>query len=411
MAEVVNHAFVGVSPDNRALRFLSRRIVNPSYRGSISSQHNRFTMEDVYEILKLLYVFVHDGGLMQTRTTDLIKRPQTMPAERPYARFCEQCKERLGRGTQDTMRKNLFPDFHRMGLIHRYGPDRERVDPYSRGAKKYVSLTPMGLKFIRADLLDRQFIFTKGVNMLLEGRIDVLLNLFKTPEYKIKSITIYEYMFFVSAIGHPDFNLSVSDSVDMLKAYRALALSQRRAVVDALRTDLVPKPNIPKPQKRDFHNWLNKVQQIYHLLKQTRYFDVVDECLILIDSEDSEARLGRSLSARHEYFRQHNVTKRWGFELHHVVPLSYSECKDHFKLLDTWDNMAYIDGYTHAKITQNRHKNVIMSTAGDDIYLADHQDKTIRLALDKNILYSPAKQPDMLRRNRDLLGIGTAAEI
>ena len=410
MAEAA-HTFLNISPDNRALKFLSKRIASPNYRGSVSSQHNRFTMDEAYEILKLLDEFAPNGGLMQMRVTDLSKRPETMPGERLYEQFCQRCTEKLGKGTPDAMRKNLFPDFHRMGLIHRHDKNRKRVDPYARGPKKHVSLTPLGLRFIRADLLDRQFIFTKGVNELLEGRIDVLLNLLNTPEYEIRRISNYEYMFFVSAVGHPDFNLTVSDSVDMLRAYRTLTNSQRRAVVDALKTDLVPEQNVRKPQKRDFHNWLNKVQQIYYLLKQTRYFDVVDECLVLIDSEDSETRLGRSPGARNEYFKQHGVTKRWGFELHHVVPLSYSECKDHFKLLDTWDNMAYIDGYTHAKITQNRHRNVIMRSAGVDIDLVDYQDRAIRLTLDKNVLYSPSKQPDMLRRNKALLEIGGAAEI
>ena len=401
------HTFVAVSPDNKALQFLSKRIMSENYRGSRSSQHNRYTMDEVHAILKLLDEFVPDGGLMQMRTTDLSKRPQPLPGEYKYTQFCEQCARKLGKGTPDAMRKNLFPDFHRMGLINRYRADKSPVDPYDNGPKKYVSLSKMGLRFVRASsLLDRHFIFAKGVNELLEGRIDVLLTLFDTPEYGIKRISSYEYMFFVSAIGgDPEFQLTVKGAVDMICEFRALPGSQRHAVIDALKEDLTPKQNVPKQQKRDFHNWHNKIQQIYYLLKQTRYFDVNDQCLIPIYQEDSESRLERSLSERREYFRKHGVIKQLGFELHHVVPLSYSECMDHFKLLDTWDNMVYIDGYTHAQMTQKRHKNVIMKLAGDDIELLDYQNTSIRLVHDKNIKYSPLNQPIMIRRNKALLDI------
>ena len=406
MAETY-HTFVAVSPNNRALQFLSKRIRSENYRGSRSSQHNRYTMDDAHVILKLLDKFAPDEELMQIRTKDISQRPHPTPGEYKYTQFCEQCVREIGKGTPDAMRKNFFPDFHRMGLINRYRPDKSPVDPYAGGAKKYVSLTRMGLRFVRApSRLDRQFIFSKGVNEMLEGRIDVLLALFDTPKYGIKRISSYEYMFFVSAIGgDPEFQLTTQNAVDMIGEYRALSKLQRRKVIEALRENLTPKQGVPKPEQRDFHNWHNKIQQIYHLLRQTRYFDVDGENLVPIYMTDSESRLERSKSERQEYFNRHGVSKQLGFELHHVVPLSYSECQDHFKLLDTWGNMIYIDGYTHAKITQNRHKNVIMKSAGDDIDLFDYQDNSIRLVHDEHIKYSPQNQPIMIRRNEELLSI------
>ena len=362
-------------------------------------------MDQAHTILKLLDEFAPDCGLMQMRTTDLTRRPTPHPSEVRYTRFCELCVKEIGIGTPDAMRKNLFPDFHRMGLIHRYGADKIPVDPYYRGPKKYVSLTKRGLKFVRSNILDRHFIFSRGVNELLEGRIDVLLTLFDTPEYDIKRISSYEYMFFVSAIGESEFQLTVKEAVDMMGEYRALSRTQRREVIRFLKKDLTPNQDVPKPQRRDFHNWHNKIQQIYYLLKQTKYFDVDDQCLVPIYQEGSENRLERSLSERREYFRKHGVSRQLGFELHHVVPLSYSECMNHFKLLDTWANMVYIDGYTHAQITQNMHKNVIMKSAGDDLELLDYQDNSMRLVHNKHIKYSPRNQPIMIQRNEALRDI------
>lgn len=67
--------------------------------------------------------------------------------------------------------------------------------------------------------------------------------------------------------------------------------------------------------------------------------------------------------------------------------------------------MVYIDGFSHAKITQNRHKNVVMKGVGDDIELLGLPDNTIRLVHNENIKYSPLNQPAMLQRNKDLLAI------
>ena len=319
--------------------------------------------------------------------------------------FVNSVRKKIGIGSVDAMRKNLFPDFHRMGLINRYNKDEDVLDPYDQNStKKYVALTDMGLKFIESDnTLDRHYIFSKGINGLLEGRIDILLNIFNTPEYEIRSISSYEYMFFVSAIGtDEEFALTIQKAVNMVRTYRSLTHTQRRSVINALKDTLKPMLNIPKPLQRDFHNWHNKIQQIYHLLKQTIYFDVDDGCLVPIYDEDSESRLNRSISQKSQYFERHRVQKQYGFELHHVVPLSYSECKNHFKLLDVWENMVYIDGFTHAKITQKRSKNIIMKSVGNDLELLDYQGNKITLTYDTRVKYHTQNQPVMIKRNEEL---------
>lgn len=394
--------FLEISPDNKALQFLAWRLLSENYRGSISSQHNRYTWEEVHDILALLDEYAPDKSLLSIRTTDISKRSKVMPDERRYTEFCEKCKERTGKGTPDAMRKNLFPDFHRMGLITRYDRESREIDPYDdQSRKKYVSLTDRGLKFIRANAVDKHYIFSKYVNELLGGRIDVLLDLFHTPEYDINKINIHEYTFFISAIGANDtFSRTTAQAVELLHSYRNMSRISRAEVIEILKRDLIPERSVAKPQNRDFHNWHNKTQQIYHLLSQTTYFDVSGNDLILIDDINSENRLYRSASAKQKYFKNHNVKKQYGFELHHVIPLSSSECKNHFKLLDTWENLVYIDGYTHAKLTQRRTKNVIMHSNGNDLALLDHLKNKIMLKHDRNIRYDVRHQPIMLKYNQ-----------
>ena len=86
------------------------------YRGRHISQHNRFERDGVLLILKCLDEFAPGGELMRIRTADISRRPRQNPDEGLYSAFCEKISEEMGRGTQDSIRKNFFPDLHRMGL-------------------------------------------------------------------------------------------------------------------------------------------------------------------------------------------------------------------------------------------------------------------------------------------------------
>ena len=159
-----------INPGNKALEFIDFRIKNEKYRGSPSSEHNRYVMTQIVDILTLLDKYAPSQRLMTIRTTDISKRPENYPDEFLYAKFCNEAKEKTkgisskkGIGTQDAMRKNLFPDLHRMGLIERYDKNQELTDSFSRKNVKYVAISKQGLKLIRAKtILDKYFIFSKG---------------------------------------------------------------------------------------------------------------------------------------------------------------------------------------------------------------------------------------------------------
>ena len=391
-----------INPGNEALEFIDARLSDDSYRGNWSSQHNRFTMDEVRKILTLLHKYAPAKSLMPIRTTDISKRPENLPDEVTYAHFCDETKATVGKGTQDAMRKNLFPDFHRMGLIVRYGRQKIPTDPFSSQPVKYVSLSDRGVRFVGADAIDEQFyIFSSGVDRLLGGFIEVLLRLLREPDYKLKKIDIYEFMFFVSAIGtRTTFDIRVEQCVKLIKSYRRLSRIQRRSVIETLSEEVKPTNYVgPKPSRRDFHNWHNKAAQIYYILAQTIYFEV----------QDNELRLGkhkvRSFAEKLRYFKKHRVERTFGFELHHVVPLAWSESEGQFKLFDKWLNMVYINAYEHAIITQNRNRYVQMEASQDDLILSDFSDNSVHLRSTDSILYATEHQPDMLDYNRRLLEV------
>lgn len=397
---------------NKALEFIDSRISDEKYRGAPSSEHNRYVMNQIIDILTLLDKYAPSQDLMTIRTTDISKRPENNPDEFIYAQFCNEAKRKAGIGTQDAMRKNLFVDLHRMGLIERYDKKKEPTDPFSRQSVKYVSISNQGLRLIQAKtILDKYFIFSKGIDNLLGGYIDIVLDILRDKEYKIDKISIYEYMFFISAIGtESSFNINTDKAVDLIKEYRNLTATQRKSVIETLKAELKPKNfSGAKPNKRDFHNWRNKAVQAYYLLNQTVYFEVRGEQLVLKEGKNSfsetATRLDRSLNEKYQYFVKQTVVKTSGFELHHVVPLAWSENIHHFKMLDKWENMVYIDAFSHAKITQNKNRNVILEVVKDDITLTDHSDNEVYLKHPENILYKPTNKNTMKKYNFELLNV------
>ncbi|MDR2345051.1 MAG: hypothetical protein LBE18_03205 [Planctomycetaceae bacterium] len=348
---------------------------------------------------------------MRIRDTDISKRQQNSPEEEIYAKFCEEVKNKIGVGTQDAMRKNLFVDFHRMGFINRYDKNKNNIEPLKKGNIKFVSLSSQGKKLItETDLQNRLFIFSKGLDFLLGGYINILLEIFHSKVYKINEISIYEFMFFVSAVNtNTCFNINTDECVQLMKAYRTLSRIQCRGVITYLQDLMQPKNySGDKTKQRDFHNWKNKAEQVFSLIKQTVYFEQRDNNIIpkeIIDSTGTTniKRLSRSLAAKQQYFQQHKVKKTIGFELHHIVPLSWAENLYQFKLMDEWRNMLYIDAFNHAKITQNRNRNICLSNEDETLILSDFYGNSIRLTKLNNVLYSNVHLPAMLKYNEQIL--------
>jgi hypothetical protein len=402
-----------IQPGNKALAFIDKRLNDDNYRGTESSEHNRYDVQEIYDILTLLDKYAPNLSLLRIRDTDLAKRPANTADEVLYAAFCEDVKKKVGKGTQDSIRKNIFVDVHRMGLINRYDSKKFPIAPFQRGSIKYVSLTEQGKLFIQSSILDRAFQFTRALDQLLGGYAEISLDLLKDEDWGIARITKYEFMFFVSAIDtDTSFNVSMPECVELMKSWNYLARTQQKAAIETLKQKLKPALFTgDKRSKRDWHNWQNKIDQVYHLFKQTPYFDVsgAEKDILTLSTRKVVTKSGevldlpkRSIAQKFEYFKQHKVAKTAGYELHHVVPLSWSNSAEQYKMFDTWENMVYIDAFSHARITQNRNRNILMSTDSGNIVLSDFADNHVVLRPQIEILHNAKFEPHMLSHNQDL---------
>jgi len=403
-----------IDPSKDCLSFLHDRVLSNNYRGLQISQHNRYTYEQVLGMIDIFYELVGESK-MKIRTTDLKKRPENTPDEYIYAEYTNKVNLKFGKGTQDSIRKNLFVDFHRMGLINRYDKHNVPIDPYAARPVSSVSLTQLSLDLIddSKTSIEKYMVFSQALDNLLLGLatdfFDVLADL--------DNLTKYEYTFFVSFLRQKlnGRYISLEEVIRYVKEFRSLSRFQRDAVIEIVQTYCNPDNfEGDKTNKRDFHNWTNETQQVFTLLNMTAYYQynkTYDRIEFMVSpkhvftTKDDVNKLKRSIGEKKSYFTEHMVDKKLGFELHHIVPLLWARNITEFFLLDKWENMLYIDGGIHAIITQsgNRHVKLRFTRENNDVVLSDPLNNKLTLKDSINVLYNSGLKKLMYDKNVELL--------
>lgn len=403
-----------IDPSKKCFLFLRDRILSDNYRGIQISQHNRYTFEQVIGMLTIMYDLV-GMNRMNIRTTDLSKRPTNTPEEYMYAKYTTLVNDKFGKSTQDSIRKNLFVDFHRMGLIYRYSPDGSRNGPYERKNVKSVSLTPLAKDLIDTNksLVEKYMIFSRALDNLMLGLATDFFDILAELDY----LTVLEYTFFVSFIRQKlnERFIEVEEVVEYVKEFRSLSRFQRDEAEKIVKEYC--KPNNfagNKKNKRDFHNWTNESMQVYMLLNMTAYYTynekfqriefMVNENYVFTSQEDVK-KIKRSIVEKHRYFKEHNITKELGYELHHIIPLLWARNTTEFFLLDKWQNMLYIDAKKHAIITQsgNSHVKLRFKRENHNIILSDPLLNKLELVDKINVRYNHDLKMMMYENNNNIL--------
>lgn len=155
-----------IDSSRECINFLVKRVQSDNYRGLQISQHNRYTQKEILVILQEIYGLCGDR-LLQIRTSDLSKRPYNIEGEEKYAELTTKIASKLGRCTQDSLRKNIFVDLHRMGLIDRFNAKKKQLNPFDNGTKKYIALTKFGIDFLQSTDIFTQNLFLQGLWRIL----------------------------------------------------------------------------------------------------------------------------------------------------------------------------------------------------------------------------------------------------
>lgn len=401
-----------IDPSKGCLKFLEERLSVDNYRGMQISQHNRYELSHILDILSLLYK-KSGKEKMEIRTTDIKKRQFNNPNETKFAEFVHEVNIKTGRFTQDSIRKNLFVDLHRMGLINRYNADT-LVAPNQQKKITSISISEKGIELIddKLNILERQMIFSEAIDNLLKGFALKIMNVLSELGNKIE---LLEFVFFISFLDQKigEELYSEEDIIRLVKEYRTLPVEVKNFVELQIKDYADPKKfKGNKKEKRDYHNWINESQQIFSLLDQTALYEYDKKNKTLsfrFDKKDALfkksdfIKLKRSPKQKRLYFENHSVSKKIGYELHHIVPLLRAKNADHFFLLDVWENLLYIDGKKHSIISQSGNKKIVLNILeNNDIELTDLREPLF-LKFNDNVFYDPNNIEKMKNKNKNLL--------
>ncbi|MFH0854785.1 MAG: hypothetical protein V1891_04840 [bacterium] len=392
---------IAIQSDNQFLNYIVNRIQDGNYRGIHISQHNRYDLDRLTKILAGINEVVADKIFRVPPGDD--KKGEQKPDCAEYYSIVKSVKNVAGVGTINSLKKNFFVDFQKLGLLHRF--DKNKNEITKRSGIYYAQLTSLAIKLVNSSLVQQYKIFTDALDDLFEAEITRLAETLYYSNYKDTPIGIIEFMLILS-----DDRPQMSDNkIDLINSYRALKSWQRKKVINLIKEYCNPKNfRGDKTKKRDFGNWKNESQQIFSLLKNTVYFDITQNSLKLNTGmygifTDIQIKR-RSLGAKHEYFQQHKIKKKIPtFELHHVIPFSVARNKMEFGLIDHWKNLVYLKNNKHAELTKNRDKNIVLYATEKELDFDDFNKKRIIAKNGSTVVYVGNLFEIMQKYNRDIL--------
>ncbi len=396
---------LNIEPCNEFLQYIVERVQRDDYRGIQISQHNRYDMDIVIAILKNVYDVVQDDFLpvpLGDISTDVI-RESAEGTHPEFAVVVEKINSEIGRTTENSLKKNFFVDFSRAGFIDRFGKDKKMLDPNNRSHVHFVKLTEDAIALIQEEtIVGQYYIFSRKIDTLFGDAISDLAEMIYHSTYSNDSISYTEFQYILS-----DTRKTAEEKIYLLSSYRDLNELQKKNVHRMLK-DYCNPDNFDgsKTVKRDFHNWRNETQQIMQLLKNTIYFDVREKNFALNRGKfgifPEISRQQRRLSVKQEYFSNHKVIKRDGFDLHHVVPIKFVRNKEEFILIDNYKNLIYMERSVHKNIKD--YHIVLHVDSGivkfEDIY---SNSNPIEATNNLSVMYNEDLSSIMVSHNKDIL--------
>jgi hypothetical protein len=386
------------------LEYITERIQDVDYRGIHISQHNRYDLERLTHILNGVYEIVENRQFRVPLGDD--EGVQENGCDE-YYKIVKAVNRRAGIGTINSLKKNFFVDFERMGLLYRFNKKGESIGDSKRSHVYYAQLTNAAIFLLTSSsIVERHKIFTDALDRLFADELTYIAETLYYSNYKNDPISIWEFMLILS----DDRPKVRNEKIKLINSYRELKLWQQKKAIDLIKQYCNPKNfRGNKTTQRDFGNWKNETQQIFTLLKNTVYFDITKSSLRLntgsygIFSETQIKR--RSLGAKHEYFVRHKIKEKIPtFELDHIVSFSSARNKVEFGLIDNWRNLLYLRSDKHEQKTKNKDRNIVLTATEKEIYLDDFDRKNrISARNGASVVYFGKLAGNMQKYNREIL--------
>lgn len=380
-----------IDSHNEFLKYIVARLQRGNYRGIHISQHNRYDLEFVIKMLSTIKDEI-GNALFEIPRGDYSEREgvkkYNIDDYQEFKNITDKVNSLVGRTTYNSIKKNFFVDFHRMGLITRYDKNKTPLDLHKRTTIYYVSLTDEANNFLNSkNIIEKHRAFTDALDKnLFNSYLSNLVDLIFNSQYKSDVISIHEFMFIFT-------DTELDKPIKLLNEYRKLNRFQKDRLLIPIQEYANPNNfNGDKTQKRDFHNWINETQQMFMLLKQTSYFQVDENNQNIALNIGSygifSADIKRSDKPKQEYFKLHEHKKQNNFELHHIVAISKARNKQEVNLLDNVYNLIYLHKDKHLEITKQRNTHVYLSINKTIAKFCDFDSAKIQANNGSDALYS-----------------------
>lgn len=394
-----------ISSSNTFVKYIVDRVSSNDYRGMQCSQHNRLTFDYFSNLVSVIYD-VAGSSIFDIHIGD--DRGEKQPQAYTYYKVVDRIKACVGKGTINSVKKNTFPDIARMGFLNRYDKDGDKIiEGTSRSSVYSVGLSELGVKFAKATAFEKIKLFTDGVDILTKNAASELVELLYLNDYGIDKIDILEFMYILSDDRK---EITSNDKLRLLLDYRRLTAAEKNKLDENLKAFCNPKNRRDFDNKtllRDYGNWKNESQQIYSLLANSTYFKVEGTELILNTGNYGlfNAQANRGAKAKADYFKNHNVNKTVGYDLHHIVPFAKAQNKSDAVFVDDFKNLIYLSDKKHAEFTISGSKNVILKYTQNNpnVLFMDFNDSFILVDITKDALFSPSLLPLVKEYNIQLL--------
>ncbi len=312
--------------------YLEARIKGAAYRGLHVSQQNRLPPTKIRAVLSVVWEVAGDSTVELPPGDMGHFDPARYPA---YMELVSRLRADGVEVTPNSLKKNIFPDLDRMGLL-----------PRTRVNKQWVAqLSAHGKAVTTSDAFQQAELMASAYNRLVAPVAPAIAELCD----RCQQVTTFEIMLFAT-----DLATSVHEKEALIRSYRKLGLPKRLALHargEALCRQMTVASAGAKTEKRDWHNWWNQSKQIVSLLAYSSSFDVLDGEFVTLRGQASlGATTWRSREVTQDALEWHGLAERpAGFDLHHVFPLAYVVHPTEVRLVDCKENLLCIRRAIHKK--------------------------------------------------------------
>ena len=400
--EKILQEILDIKPGNEFLSYIVGRVTQKDYRGTHKSQHNRYTIDDLEVILRAVHDIVGDKEFLVPPgdMTGSVVQDEARSNYSDYVAIVDKVHQKIDRVTMNSLKKNFFVDFSRMGFIEKYDSGGNLLNPFERTRTEKIKISPEGLDLLNAGtLFEKHKIFTDGVVELLGDALVDLVSAIDLSDFRKGRFSFEEYTLIFS-----DDSLDGVEKIFILGSWRLLSRGEQEKALSLIKKYCVPESfDGNKSDKRDYHNWRNETQQLMQLFKATIYFQVYDNQFSLnTGKEFGIFEVSRSESVKSEYFKEHEIEKEEYYELHHIVPLSYVKNKEEYKLIDDCKNLIYLHKDKHKEIKRDY---IRFRDKDPKIYFVNiFKDSEVVTARNgKNAKFNPSLLPTIRKYNKEII--------